>query len=206
MFKQFVLSSAILLCVSATCFAVTPPPPPPPAPGIVQVEDYVVGATIGIELVHGHQIGQGSHTICIDDNQAANKICGACATQGQTALLNQIGRAEGHCALVDVGQIFGAGGGQTQIIGDCVNPMLQGQEFELFGSQLVAKSEGAGRGQANHMFAGNQGERAGNPIGAMRESSSTGAFQNAMLRGSAGATGAVVNGMTVNTTQAQAIN
>ena len=204
MFKQFVLSSAILLCVSATCFAVTPPPPP--TPGIVQIEAYEVGAATGIELVHGHQIGQGSHTICINNNQGSNKVCGAWANQGQGGLLNQIGRAEGHCAVVDVGQIFGAGGGQTQIVGDCVNPMLQGQEFGLLGTQLVAKSEGAGNAQANHMFVGNQGERAGNPIGMMRESSSTGAFQNAMLGGSPGATGAVVNGMSVNTTQAQAIN
>jgi hypothetical protein len=126
--------------------------------------------------------------------------------QGQTALLNQIGRAEGHCAVVNVGQIFGASAGQTQLICDCVNPMLQGQEFDLFGSQLVAKSEGAGSAQANQMFVGSLREGAGNPIGAMRESSSTGAFQNAMLRGSPGATGAVVTGMTVNTIQTQAIN
>ena len=206
MLRQFVLSSLIVLCVSATCFAPPPPPPPPPTPGIVQIEEYAVGATTGIELVHGHQTGQGSHTICIDNNQGANKVCGAHANQGQVALVSQIGRAEGHCAVVDVGQIFGAGGGQTQIIGDCVNPMLQGQDFGLLGTQLVSKSEGGGRGQANHMFVGSQRERAGNPIGVMRKSSSTGAFQNARLGGSPGATGAVVNGMTVNTTQAQAIN
>lgn len=204
MLRQFVLSSTIVLCVSARSFACTPPPPP--TGGIVQIGEYVIGATTGIAFWHGHQTGQGSHTICIDNDQCAQKICGAWAHQDQTALLNQLGTAEGHCAVLEVGQIFGASGSQTQAIGDCVNPMLQGQEFGLFGSQLLARSEGAGMGQANQMFVGSQHQAAGNPIGVMRESSSIGAFQNARLAGSPGATGAVLNSMIVDTTQVQAIN
>ena len=84
--------------------------------------------------------------------------------------------------------------------------MLQVQNFDLIGSQLVAKSEGAGSGSANQMFVGNQSQAAGNPIGTMLESSSTGAFENATLAGSAGATGAVANGMAVDTLQLQSID
>ena len=204
MLRQIVLSSAIVLCVSASCFA--PTPPPPPTLGIVQMQDYVIGATTGIELVHGHQIGQGSHTICINHDQCAHKLCGTFAGQSQTALLNQVGTAFGHCAVVGVGQVFNASGGQTQLIGHCVNPMLQGQGFGLFGSQLVAKSAGGGSGQAYHMFGGNQSQAAGNPLGTMLESASTGAFQNSSLAGSPGATGVVTGSMRVDTTQAQAIN
>jgi hypothetical protein len=204
MLKQFVLSSAIVLCGSAGTLAVAALPPAPL--GIVQIEGYEIGATNGISFLDGHQTGNGSHTLCTDNNQTATKICGTWANQGQAGVLNQIGTAEGHCAVVDVGQIFGAGGSQTQVIGDCVDPMLQGQEFDLIGFQLVTKSKGGGSGQADHMFVGNQRERGGNPIGAMRESSSTGAFQNATLAGRPGAAGAVVNEMTVTTIQSQAIN
>jgi len=170
------------------------------------MEDYTIGATNGIALWHGHQTGQSSHTICTDNHQAADKICGTLATQDQAALLSQIGIAEGHCAVVEVGQVFSAGGAQTQAIGDCVNPMLQGEEFGLFGSQLLSKSEGGGSGQSNNIFLGSQGQASGNPIGAMSESSSTGAFQNSMLAGGPGATGLLVNSMSVDKTQVQAID
>ena len=195
MLRRIVLSSAIVLLVSTGAFA-----------SIIQLQDYFVGATNGIDLLHGHQNGQGSHTICINNDQIAEKICGARAMQNQTALLNQIGSATGDCAVVMVGQIFDAYGAQTQAIGDCVEPMLQGQSFGLIGSQLVAKSDGAGSGRASHMFVGNQNQAAGNPMGMMRESSSIGAFQNSGLTGSAGATGLVTSSMTVSTIQAQSVN
>jgi hypothetical protein len=195
MLRRFVLSLAIVLCVTAGAFA-----------GITQLQDYIVGATNGILLQHGHQNGDGSHTICINNDQCAEKICGAWANQSQTALLNQIGTACGDCAVLAVGQTFDALAGQTQAIGDCVGPMLQGQDFGLIGTQLVSKSHGGGSGTANQVFAGNQNQAAGTPVGAMRESSAIGAFENAALAGSAGATGAVTGGMSLSTIQAQAID
>jgi hypothetical protein len=195
MLRRIVPSLAIVLLVSMGASA-----------DIIQLQDYIVGATNGIELLHGHQDGSGSHTICINNDQMAEKICGGWANQNQTALLNQIGSACGDCAVVAVAQIFDAYGGQTQAIGDCVAPMLQGQSFGLIGSQLVGKSEGAGGGQASHMFVGNQTQAAGNPMGIMRESSSIGAFQNSSLTGSPGATGVVTSSMNVSTLQAQAID
>jgi hypothetical protein len=84
--------------------------------------------------------------------------------------------------------------------------MIQGQDFGLIGTQVVGKSEGAGSGNASHMFVGNQSQAASNPMGAMRESSSIGAFQNSALTGSAGATGVVTSTMNVSTMQAQAID
>lgn len=195
MLRRIVLSLAIVLLVSTGAFA-----------DIIQLQDYIVGATNGIVLEHGHQNGQGSHTICINNDQSAQKICGAFANQSQTALLNQIGSACGDCAVITVGQIFDAYGAQTQAIGDCVEPMLQGQSFGLIGSQLVAKSDGGGSGSASHMFVGNQSQAAGNPLGAMRESSSIGAFQNSSLSGTPGATGVVTSSMNVSTMQAQAID
>jgi hypothetical protein len=195
MLRRFVLSLAIVLCVSAGAFG-----------DITQLQDYAIGLTNGIDLLQGHQTGQASHTICIDNNQCALKVCGAWAHQSQAALLSQVGRACGHCATVGVGQIFDALASQTQVIGDCIEPMLQGQDFELLGTQLVTKSGGEGMGRANQAFVGNQSQAGGNPLGTMRESSSTGAFENSMLAGSAGATGAVTSGMSLITIQAQAID
>ena len=97
MLRRIVLSSAIVLLVSAGAFA-----------DIIQLQDYIVGAINGIELTNGHQDGQSSHTICINNDQVANKICGAWATQSQAALLNQVASAQGDCAVVLVGQIFDA--------------------------------------------------------------------------------------------------
>jgi hypothetical protein len=195
MLRRFVLALTIVLLAAAGASA-----------DIIQLQDYIIGASNGILLDHGHQHGEGSHTICVNNNQCAEKICGAFAHQDQTALLNQIGSAVGHCAVMAVGQTFDALAGQTQAIGDCVEPMLQGQDFGLIGTQLVSKSEGEGMGGANQMFAGSQNQVAGNPIGGMRESSAIGAFENAALAGSAGSTGVVTNGMSVSTLQAQAID
>lgn len=195
MLRRIVLASAIVLLVSTGAFA-----------DIIQLQDYLIGASNGIELLHGHQNGQSSHTLCINNDQMAEKICGAQAVQSQTALLNQIGSAQGDCAVVMVGQIFDAFGGQTQAIGDCIEPMLQGQNFGLIGTQLVGKSEGAGGGSASHMFVGNQNQSASNPMGIMQESSNIGAFQNSSLTGSPGATGLVTSSMNVSTVQAQAID
>ena len=195
MFRRFVLSLAIVLGVTAGASA-----------DIIQLQDYIVGASNGIVLDHGHQTGQASHTICIDNNQCASKVCGAWAHQDQTALLNQIANACGHCAVLEVGQTFDALASQTQAIGDCVEPMLQGQDFGLIGGQLVAKSEGEGGGHANQMFVGGQNQAAGNPLGMMIEGSHVGAFENTMLGGSAGSTGLVTSGMSLLTVQAQQID
>jgi hypothetical protein len=198
MLRRLVLSLAIVVWVCGGVFAAIP--------GKIQMQDYVIGATIGIDLLHGHQTGQGSHTIAINNNQAVSNICGAWATQSQAALLNQVGSAQGDCAVASVGQIFDAFGGQTQAVGECINPILQGQEFGLLGDQLVAKSEGAGSGSAYHMLGGNQSQVAGNPIGTMLESAATGAFQNSLLTGGPGATGTVISSMAVDTLQAQSID
>jgi hypothetical protein len=62
MLRRIVLSSAIVLLVSAGAFA-----------DITQLQGYIVGATNGIDFLHGHQDGQSSHTICINNDQVACK-------------------------------------------------------------------------------------------------------------------------------------
>jgi hypothetical protein len=64
MLRRIVLTLAIVLLVSTGAFA-----------DIIQLQDYLVGASNGIELLHGHQTGDGSHTICINNDQTAEKIC-----------------------------------------------------------------------------------------------------------------------------------
>jgi hypothetical protein len=176
-------------------------------PGIWQGQYYHINDPfVGIYLLHGHQHGQGSNTVRTQNNQCAESVCGASAMQGQAVVFSQIATASSRCAVMDVRQNFEASSDQNQAIGDCVNPMLQSKEFHLYGTQLVAKSEGAGIGQANHMLVGSQRQAAGNPIAAMRESSSTGSFQNAKLAGSPGAIGTIVNSMAVDTTQSQTVD
>lgn len=72
MSRRFVLTSAIVLWVSTGAFA-----------DIHQVQGYIIGAANGIDLLHGHQIGQGSNTIVITNQQSADDVFGLLAGQSQ---------------------------------------------------------------------------------------------------------------------------
>ena len=127
MLSRILLSSVIALLVSAGAFA-----------DIIQQQGYAIGTTTnGIELLQGLQNGQGSNTMVVNNDQSTATNGGTSAQQSQSGLLNQVGSAAGDVAVVSVGQIFHAFGGNTQPIGGLVNPMLLGQSLGLLGTQLV---------------------------------------------------------------------
>jgi hypothetical protein len=76
MFRRFVLTSAIVLWVSTGAFA-----------DIDQVQGYIIGAANEIDLLHGRQIGQGSNTIAISNQQSSTDVFGLWAGQSQGAIL-----------------------------------------------------------------------------------------------------------------------
>ena len=75
MLRRFVLTSVIVLWVSTGAFA-----------DIHQVQGYIIGAANGIDLLHGHQIGQGSNTIVISNQQSADDVFGLWAGQSQSSI------------------------------------------------------------------------------------------------------------------------
>jgi len=72
MLRRFVLTSAVALWVSTGAFADT-----------YQVQGYTIGTVNDVILLRGHQIGQGSHTIAITNQQSATDVFGLWTGQSQ---------------------------------------------------------------------------------------------------------------------------
>jgi hypothetical protein len=74
----------------------------------------------------------------------------------------------------------------------------------LTAEQALVKAEGPGAGSGLHQIVLREGQEAGNPAGAMQESSAILGLQSSNLTGAACATGAVDSTMSVSTIQTQA--
>jgi hypothetical protein len=129
MLRRILLSWVIVLLVSTGASA-----------DIIQLQGYAIGAANAVDLLQGHQAGQGSNTIVVNNDQSAQKTGGTWAQQSQSGQLNQVGSAQGDVAAVSVGQIFDAYGGHNQAIGGWTNPMLAGHNLGLVGAQLVGRT------------------------------------------------------------------
>jgi hypothetical protein len=70
MLRRFVLTSAIVLCIATGVFADTDQP-----------LDFSVGAAKSVTLVQGHQAGQCSHTITINNQHSATTVSGLLGRQ-----------------------------------------------------------------------------------------------------------------------------
>jgi len=171
--------------------------------GIMQYQDFTVGLEEAIELLHGHQTGCSFKSVMVNNDQSANEPCPTLAHQVQTAFLTQTAEASGGCAVIGVLTTLNAMGLQDQMIGDCCEPKMQVQGLALDGLQAITKSDGPGSGSAMNQAILNQNHGGSNAAGHVSETSTIMALQQANLDGDACATGAVVSGMTVTTSQAQ---
>jgi hypothetical protein len=130
MLSRILLSSVIVLLVSTGASA-----------GIIQLQGYTIGTANGIDLLRGHQSGQGSNTVVVNNNQWAETTSGTWAQQSQSGQLNQIGSAQGDVAAVSVDHIFDNYAGQAQTIGGwTTNPMLMRLNLGLVGTHLIGKT------------------------------------------------------------------
>lgn len=193
MLSRFSLSIAVVLLVCTGAFA-----------GIMQMQTFGVGLEEVIELLHGHQEGCSFKSVLVTNDQCANAPCPTLARQHQFGMLIQSAKATGECAVVGVLTSLSAMGIQEQMIGDCVEPKMQGQTLGLNGFQGITKSDGPGSGNAMNQAILRQSHSGTNAAGGMTETSNIMALQLANLSGDACATGLVASTMSVTTAQSQA--
>lgn len=194
MFKQFMFTLIVVLFASHAAFAT-----------IDQMQDFMVGTTNLINLVHGDQTANAIQNVFVGEDQNANQGHGAFARQGYTGILHQVGRARGNSALILVSQVFNVLGFQGQLVGGHVGLIFQSQGLGLFAGTNLARADGGGNAVANTMYLGNERQFGTNVGATAREATNVSIQQHADIQGQPGSTGSVIATMTVGTNQLQAI-
>jgi hypothetical protein len=197
MSKLAIFSISIVLLVGSSVFGQG-------GSAIDQIQSTTIGLGNAIALMQGHQAGDAIQNLAVCNSQDTTRACGAYADQSLLSNLAEIGHASGDCAIVNVLQGLTTVGMQTQLIGDCCDPKIQGQTLNLAAEQGINRSEGPGAGSALHQIVNRTDQCAGNAAGEMQESSSILGLQSSDLTGSACATGAVDSQIHVGTIQTQA--
>jgi hypothetical protein len=197
MFKVVAVSVAVVLLAGSASFGQA-------VGAITQIQNTNIMLGNTVQLLQGHQAADAIQNLAVSNDQASNRACGAYASQGLLANLAEIGHASGDCGIVGVIQGLTAVGMQAQAVGDCCEPKQEAQSLTLAAEQALIKSEGPGAGNGLHQIVLREGQEAGNPAGAMQESSAVLGLQSSNLTGSACATGAVDSTMSVSTMQSQA--
>ena len=167
----------------------------------IQNTNILLGNTV--QLLQGTQAADAIQNLAVANDQAGNRACGAYASQGLLANLAEIAHASGECGIVGVVQGLSTVGMQAQVIGDGCGPKSEAQSLTLMAEQALIKAEGPGAGSGLHQIVLREGQEAGNPAGAMQESSAILGLQSSNLTGAACATGAVDSRMSVSTMQTQ---
>ena len=194
MFKRFLFTLIVVLFASHAAFA-----------AVDQLQDFMVGTTNSINLVHGDQSANAIQNVFVGENQNATENTAAWAHQGYTGILHQIGSANGNSALVLVDQLFEVGGAQGQLVIGHTGPMLQTQNMSLFAGTALFRADGGGGGTANTMYVGNMSQSQDNVGGMMSEATNIAVQQHGDIQGQPGSAGSVVSTMAISTSQTQTI-
>ena len=192
--SRIVASTVVVLLVGSSAFGLG---------AIDQIQDVAIGLNNAVDLMHGHQNGSSQQNLCVDTEQYADKICGTMASQRLLGNLVQVGCASGDCAVIGVVQTLQGIGSQAQFVGECVDPKMEAQSLSLAAAQGLAKSGGAGQGNAQHVIVLQENQDAANSGGTMQERTAIVGLQDSNLSGSAAANGAVSSTMNVTTVQSQ---
>ena len=194
MFKRFLFTLIVVLFASHAAFA-----------AVDQLQDFMVGTTNSINLVHGDQSANAIQNVFVGGNQNANQGHGAFARQSYTGILHQVEHACGNSALILAGQVFDVFGFQGQLVGSHVGLILQSQSLGLFAETGLARADGGGGAVANTMYLGNERQFGSNVGATAREATNVSVHQHADIFGQPGSTGSVISTMVVGTDQLQAI-
>jgi len=195
MLKCFVYSLVIVLLVSAGATA-----------GIQQLQDFTIGVTNAVDLLHGHSSGIGSQIAVVNSEQFAPEVCRLWAIQDENAILHQAGSAVGRCAVLSLLQQGAAIGAQEQFLTDGCGPKSQGQVLGVGLVQEITRSEGPGGASATHDFVGDRLQALGSVSGSMSQDQFLHAIEQTDINGAADSEGRVTSGAVVTATQLQAID
>ena len=136
---------------------------------------------------------------------SCGESCDVEATQTQDADLVQDASAHGNCGIINVNTFMDAGGYQDQFIGFSTDPKSQVQTLALAAQQVLARSDGAGGGEATNDAVLDQSQDGSNAAGSAYESSTIDALQTSKTNGAANSTTALATTLIANTTQTQTV-
>jgi hypothetical protein len=195
MLKKFVFSTVIILLVSSGAFACI---------GVIdQGQDFTVGLHGVVGLFHGYNNGSYFQMASVNNGQSASGVSPLHASQNQTGFFVNSGNAEARRGSVLVKGLLEADGAQEQYVRR-YGPMNQNQSLGLTSNQLL-KVRGSGEGDALNAAVMHQRQDATNAAGSMNQSSSVMVLQSSDLTGCGRSCGIVVNCVSVETNQNQAV-
>jgi len=154
------------------------------------------GPIFGPGFVSSFRSGHGGPGSC-------QESCDVEAAQTQDADLVQDASANGKCGIINVNTFMDAGGYQDQFIGFSTDPKSQVQTLGLAAQQVLARSAGAGGGEATNDAKLSQDQAGSNAAGSAYESSTINALQTSETGGAANSTTALATTLIANTTQTQ---
>ncbi len=195
MLKRFLFSTVVILLASSVTFACI---------GIIdQSQDFTVGLHGMVGLFHGYNSGSSFQMTAVNNGQSANGLSPLQANQNQTAFFVHSGNAEARRGSVLVKGLLEADGAQEQHVNQ-YGPMNQNQSLGLTSNQFL-KAHGSGEGDALNAAVMHQQQNAVNSAGSMNQSSSVIVLQNSDLISGWRSTGMVINNVSVETNQNQAV-
>ena len=151
----------------------------------------------------GSSFGPGFLSIQRSRPGSCHESCDVEAAQTQDADLVQDASAHGNCGIINVNTFMDAGGYQDQFIGFSTDPKSQVQTLGLAAQQVLARSDGAGGGEATNDAELSQAQAGSNAAGSAYESSTIDALQTSETNGAANSTTALATTLMANTTQTQ---
>lgn len=154
------------------------------------------GPIFGPGFVSSFRSGHGGPGSC-------QESCDVEAAQTQDADLVQDASANGKCGIINVNTFMDAGGYQDQFIGFSTDPKSQVQTLGLAAQQVLARSAGAGGGEATNDAELSQAQAGSNAAGSAYESSTIDALQTSETGGAANSTTALATTLMAHTTQTQ---
>jgi len=125
--------------------------------------------------------------------------------QDQQVNLWQTAIACADCGVINALQEETTGGWQYQLIGQSVDPKIQGQALGLVGTQEMIKTDGQGQGSLLQGATLGQSQTAANAAGTLEESTAVTNFQYSAVVGSPGTIGTVGSTVASQTVQSQAV-
>lgn len=159
-----------------------------------------IGVANGIQFAQGNQQAQSLQNLVVDNQQNIQGVAG----EYLFASVGQAANAIGDCGLVGAAQQLDILGNQMQNIGDCVDPMAQGESLSMLAGQSLSRANGFGATDALHTIVLNASQGGNNAAGSLDEATTVMGMQQSTIEGLPGATGAVTSGMSVVNTQTQA--
>ena len=135
-----------------------------------------IGMANVIDFDHGEQTAQSLQNLVVDNQQEIVGLAG----EGLFATVGQAVSALGNCAQIGATQALDILGNQMQNIGDCVDPLMQGEALSMNALQTLTRANGVGAADALHTIVLNAGQGGGNAAGSVDEATTVMGMQQSL--------------------------